>query len=62
VRRALEDGTITEERWASYHKLRREIRHLEMQKDSRVRREEQARWKKVTRIGRENMARKYGKG
>lgn len=62
VRIALEDGTISEERWASYGKLRRELRHLEMQQSARARREELARWKKVSRVGRENMARKYGKG
>ena len=60
VRRALEDGTLPAERYESYRKLRREIRFLEMRQDVRVRLEEQARWKRLQRAGRENMRRKYG--
>jgi ribosome biogenesis GTPase / thiamine phosphate phosphatase len=60
IRRALEEGGLQPERWASYRKLRRELRHLEIQQDGRMRREEVAKWKRIVRIGRENMERKYG--
>ena len=60
VRRALEDGTLPEKRFESYLKLRRELRFLEMKQDIRVRLEEQARWKRISRSAQEHMRMKYG--
>ena len=40
VRRALGDGTLSQERFSSYRKLQREIRALELRKDARLRSEE----------------------
>jgi ribosome biogenesis GTPase len=37
IRRALNDGTLSQERWASYSKLQREIRALAIRKDARLR-------------------------
>ncbi len=60
VREALEEGTLDRNHFESYRKLRREVRFLERKQDIRARLEEQARWKRVTRIGRENAQRKQG--
>jgi ribosome biogenesis GTPase / thiamine phosphate phosphatase len=60
VRRALEDGTLEEARFESYLKLRRELRYLEAKQDVRVRLEEQARWKRISRSSQEIMRMKYG--
>lgn len=60
VRRGLEDGTLPEDRYQSYLKLRRELHYLEMKQDIRVRLEEQAIWKRRSRAAQEHMRRKYG--
>jgi ribosome biogenesis GTPase len=60
VRGAREDGSLSEERYESYLKLHRELRFLERKQDVRLRLEEQARWKRLQRAGRENMRIKYG--
>jgi ribosome biogenesis GTPase len=39
IRRALNDGTLSRERWASYQKLQREARALAIRKDARLRSE-----------------------
>lgn len=39
IRRALGDGTLSQERWDSYRKLQRELRALEIRKDGRLRSE-----------------------
>jgi hypothetical protein len=39
VRRALGDGTLSQERFLSYRKLQRELRALEIRKDNRLRSE-----------------------
>ena len=49
IRRALGDGTLAEERWASYNKLQREIRALEIRKDARLRSEQRKKWAKFSR-------------
>jgi len=41
VRAAVEAGTLDPERLASYLKLRRELRHLELKRDARTRRQEE---------------------
>ncbi len=60
VRRALEDGTLPEARFESYLKLRRELRFLERKQDIRLRLEEQARWKRISRSTQDIMRMKYG--
>jgi ribosome biogenesis GTPase / thiamine phosphate phosphatase len=52
IRRALGDGTLDQERWASYRKLQRELRALEIRKDARLRseaRKERARFARSQR-------------
>lgn len=47
VRRAVDEGTIGEERWSSYLKLRREARHHAVEADLMARRAEKQRWKAI---------------
>ena len=52
IRRALSDGTLSQERWDSFRKLQREIRALEIRKDARLRsqaRKERARFARSRR-------------
>ena len=49
VREALETGELSERRWASYQKLAREARWMAMRHDARLRAEERARWKRITK-------------
>jgi ribosome biogenesis GTPase len=49
IRRALNDGALSEERWTSYKKLQREIRALEIRKDARLRSEQRKKWAKFSR-------------
>jgi ribosome biogenesis GTPase / thiamine phosphate phosphatase len=52
IRRALRDGTLSQERWDSYSKLQRELRALEIRKDARLRaeaRKERARFERSRR-------------
>ncbi len=52
VRRALGDGTLSEDRYTSYRKLQRELRALEIRKDNRLRseaRKERARFARSQR-------------
>jgi ribosome biogenesis GTPase len=52
VRRALEDGSLSQERFQSYRKLQRELRALEIRKDGRLRseaRKERARFARSQR-------------
>jgi ribosome biogenesis GTPase len=44
IRRALNDGTLSRERWDSYCKLQRELRALAIRKDVRLRSEERKKW------------------
>lgn len=48
VRQAVENGDLTEDRLASYHKLQRELSYLARKDDSRMRQEEQKKWKQIT--------------
>lgn len=47
VRRALEEGTLAAERFASYQKLQRELHHLEVKQDQRLRAAENKKWKAI---------------
>lgn len=60
VKTALEDGTIRAERWESYLKLQRELRHLERKQNIRVRLNDKAIWKKRAKLGKEINRRKHG--
>ena len=60
IKAALENGTISAERWESYLKLQRELRHLERKQNIRVRLDDKALWKQRHKVGQENMRRKYG--
>jgi ribosome biogenesis GTPase len=46
---ALDSGELPERRWASYVKLQREARWMAMRRDARLRAQERARWKRVTK-------------
>ena len=55
IRRALGDGSLSQERWSSYTKLQREIRALEVRKDARLRSEERKKWAKVSKSRRKTV-------
>jgi ribosome biogenesis GTPase / thiamine phosphate phosphatase len=55
IRRALADGSLQEERWASYNKLQREIRALEIRKDARLRSEQRKKWAKFSKSRRKTI-------
>lgn len=47
IQAALADGSLAEERFASYLKLQRELKYLHRKQDVRAMLEEKARWKKI---------------
>jgi ribosome biogenesis GTPase len=49
VRAALDSGELPERRWESYVKLQREARWMAMRHDARLRAEERAKWKRITK-------------
>ncbi len=53
VKAAIEDGSLSPERWESYLKLQREIAHLERRLDKRATAEERKRWKALSVFARE---------
>ena len=53
VKAALEDGTLTPERWESYLKLQAELAHLERRLDKRAASEERKRWRALSRFSRD---------
>jgi ribosome biogenesis GTPase len=55
VRAALEDGTLSEERWESYAKLQRELEHLERRLDKRAAAETRRRWRLISRDAAERL-------
>jgi ribosome biogenesis GTPase len=55
VQAALDDGTLSFDRWTSYKKLQRELAHLERRLDKRLQAEETKRWAKAGAVGRANM-------
>ena len=55
IRRALGDGSLSQERWSSYTKLQREIRALEIRKDARLRSEERKKWAKFSKSRRKTV-------
>ena len=49
VQAALADGTLPEERFESYEKLKRELRYLASRQDQRLRAADKARWKQIAK-------------
>ena len=49
IKRALADGSLPRERFASYRKLQREIRALEIRKDARLKSEARKQWRRHAR-------------
>jgi ribosome biogenesis GTPase len=47
VARAIDEGSLTEERLQSYHKLKRELAHIERKQDARAQHEEKQRIKSI---------------
>jgi ribosome biogenesis GTPase len=47
VQHAVEDGTISSDRWSSYAKLQREARHHALEADANAQRAEKQRWKAI---------------
>ena len=47
VQQALAEGELAVERWQSYLKLQRELRHLERRRDHKARLAERAKWRKI---------------
>lgn len=62
VREALDNGTISSDRWESYLKLQRELRHLETKQNVKAALDEKAKWKKIHKLAKEISRRKYGHG
>ncbi|MBO0684468.1 MAG: ribosome small subunit-dependent GTPase A [Candidatus Dormibacteraeota bacterium] len=60
VREALRDGRLDAGRWASYQKLRRELRRIETRADARARAEDLRRWKALIADGRQRARAKRG--
>ena len=54
---ALDSGELPERRWASYVKLQREARWMAMRRDARLRAQERARWKRITKEYRQGKIR-----
>ena len=52
VRAALADGTLDEERFASYRKLQRELAALEIRRDARLKSEQTKEWRRQARMRR----------
>jgi ribosome biogenesis GTPase len=52
VRQAVEEGSISPDRWASYAKLRREARHHALETDARAMRAEKQKWKAIHKASR----------
>ncbi|MDQ6920998.1 MAG: hypothetical protein M3170_05305, partial [Candidatus Dormibacteraeota bacterium] len=60
VAAALADGTLDPARWASYQKLQRELRSIEVRADARLQIEERRRWKALQNAARSRMIAKRG--
>ncbi len=60
VKRAVEEGTLSEARLESYRKLQRELLALERKKNPKLMAEEQKKWKKISKMAKEIQKRKAG--
>jgi ribosome biogenesis GTPase len=61
IKKALADGTLSEVRLDSYHKLQREMLALERKKNPELMAAERKKWKKLMQAGEENRRRKEGR-
>lgn len=55
VQVALEEGALDSDRWKSYRKLLRELRHLELKQDQVAARLEKEKWKKLMKIPKQSL-------
>jgi ribosome biogenesis GTPase / thiamine phosphate phosphatase len=62
VRSALDDGRLDQRRFASYRKLRRELRSIEVRADVRLQIEARRKWKQINRAATERMKTKQRLG
>lgn len=53
VRQALQDGSISSDRWVSYAKLQREARHHALEADAAAQRAEKQRWKAILKANKQ---------
>lgn len=60
IQEALAEGTLPEERFASYLKLKREFAYHQRRKSVRGRHEERDKWKKISKLGSEILKHKRG--
>ncbi len=58
VKRAIEEGTLSEVRLESYRKLQRELLAIERKKNPKLMAEEQKKWKNISRMAKEIKKRK----
>ena len=61
IRSAIADGTLGQDRLASYRKLEREVAHAERREDPRARAAEAKRWRQIHKAVDRHMDQKYGK-
>jgi len=52
VQKALDNGTLTNERYASYEKLKRELAYIERKADAAARKAELGKWKQISKDAR----------
>ncbi len=60
VRVALDDGRLSQDRFASHRKLERELAHAERKEDPRARAAHRREWRLIHKSVGQHMARKYG--
>ncbi|MGC9515442.1 ribosome small subunit-dependent GTPase A [Methanocrinis sp.] len=60
VKRAIEEGKLSEVRLESYRKLQRELLALERKKNPKLMAEEKKKWKKISKMAKEIQKRKAG--
>ena len=60
VQAAVTDGTLAAERLENYSKLQKELRHLTLRQDDLARRQEQKKWKKLTKMAEQRSRAKRG--
>ncbi|MFX3673760.1 MAG: ribosome small subunit-dependent GTPase A [Paenisporosarcina sp.] len=58
VQAALENGSLTQERYASYEKLKRELAYIERKADAVARKAELGKWKKISKDARKRPVKK----
>jgi ribosome biogenesis GTPase len=58
VQEALENGSLTRERYASYEKLKRELAYVERKADAAAQKAERGKWKQITKDMRKRPGKK----